>query len=96
MSLSEALRQQVRDRAGHRCEYCLSHQDYIMGRLQIDHIQLVNSSSWHSLMNPPQEAWWWYLDPPALFSWLEKPSPVLDKLDGLWKLVTIVTLATSI
>jgi 5-methylcytosine-specific restriction endonuclease McrA len=38
MSLSELLRQQVRDRAGNRCEYCLSHQDYTMGRLQLDHI----------------------------------------------------------
>jgi HNH endonuclease len=38
MSLSESLRQQVRERAKNRCEYCLSHQDYIMGRLQIDHI----------------------------------------------------------
>ncbi len=41
MSLSECLRQQVRDRSGNRCEYCLSHQDYIMGRLQIDHIQPI-------------------------------------------------------
>ncbi|MFB2881245.1 HNH endonuclease [Floridanema aerugineum] len=38
-SRSETLRQKVRQRAGNRCEYCLSHQDYIMGRLQIDHIQ---------------------------------------------------------
>lgn len=38
-SLSETLRQKVRQRAGNRCEYCLSNQDYIMGRLQIDHIQ---------------------------------------------------------
>jgi hypothetical protein len=37
--LTETLRQKVRQRAGSRCEYCLSHQDYIMGRLQIDHIQ---------------------------------------------------------
>lgn len=37
--LSESLRQKVRQRAGNRCEYCLSHQDYIMGRLQIDHIK---------------------------------------------------------
>ena len=37
--LTEALRQRIRQRAGSRCEYCLSHQDYIMGRLQIDHIQ---------------------------------------------------------
>jgi 5-methylcytosine-specific restriction endonuclease McrA len=41
MSISEAVRQQVRERAGNRCEYCLSHQDYTMGRLQIDHIQPV-------------------------------------------------------
>jgi hypothetical protein len=38
-SRSETLRQKVRQKAGNRCEYCLSHQDYIMGRLQIDHIQ---------------------------------------------------------
>ena len=37
--LTETSRQKVRQRAGNRCEYCLSHQDYIMGRLQIDHIQ---------------------------------------------------------
>ena len=36
--LSESLRQRVRQRAENRCEYCLSHQDYIMGKLQIDHI----------------------------------------------------------
>jgi hypothetical protein len=40
-AFSEAMRQQVRERAGHRCEYCLSHQDYVMGRLQIDHIQPI-------------------------------------------------------
>ncbi|MFK0733147.1 MAG: HNH endonuclease [Gloeotrichia echinulata GP01] len=38
-SLSETIRQRVRERAENRCEYCLSNQDYIMGRLQIDHIQ---------------------------------------------------------
>lgn len=36
--LSEVTRRPVRERAGHRCEYCLSHQVYTMGRLQIDHI----------------------------------------------------------
>jgi len=38
-SVSETIRQRVRQRAENRCEYCLSYQDYIMGRLQIDHIQ---------------------------------------------------------
>ncbi|MGK7945170.1 MAG: HNH endonuclease [Microcystaceae cyanobacterium] len=37
--IPDNLRQKVRQRAGNRCEYCLSHQDYILGRLQIDHIQ---------------------------------------------------------
>lgn len=37
-NLSENLRQQVRNRAGNRCEYCFSHQDYVMGKLQIDHV----------------------------------------------------------
>jgi hypothetical protein len=36
--LPEAIRQEVRQRAGNRCEYCLSHQNYVMGRLQIDHL----------------------------------------------------------
>ena len=40
-AISEAIRQQVRERADNRCEYCLSHQDYVMGRLQIDHIQPI-------------------------------------------------------
>ncbi len=36
--LSDATRQRVRRRAGNRCEYCLSHQNYVLGRLQIDHV----------------------------------------------------------
>ncbi len=36
--LPEATRQRVRQRAGNRCEYCLSHQDYVMGILQVDHV----------------------------------------------------------
>lgn len=35
--ISEASRQWVRQRTGNRCEYCLSHQNYVMGRLQIAH-----------------------------------------------------------
>lgn len=40
-SLSEETRQKVRQKARNRGEYCLSHQDYVMGRLQIDHIQPI-------------------------------------------------------
>ena len=39
--IAEATRRRVRERAGNRCEYCLNHQDYVLGRLQIDHIQPV-------------------------------------------------------
>jgi len=39
--LSESLRELVRKRAENRCEYCLSNQKYILGRLQIDHIHPV-------------------------------------------------------
>jgi hypothetical protein len=42
MSLSEITKDRVRQRAENRCEYCLSHQNYILGRLQIDHIQPVS------------------------------------------------------
>lgn len=38
MTISENSRAQVRDRAKNRCEYCLCHQDYVLGRLQIDHV----------------------------------------------------------
>ena len=36
--VTEKARHLVRQRARHRCEYCLSQQEYVMGRLQIDHI----------------------------------------------------------
>ena len=39
--ITDAVRQKVRQRADNRCEYCLSHQNYVMGRLQIDHIMPV-------------------------------------------------------
>jgi hypothetical protein len=33
------IRQRIRQRAGDRCEYCHSHQDYILGWLEVDHIK---------------------------------------------------------
>ncbi len=40
-NIPEEVRKQVRYRALNRCEYCLSHQNYVMGKLQIDHIQPI-------------------------------------------------------
>lgn len=42
MTISNEIREYVRQRAGDRCEYCLSQQEYVMGRLQIDHIQPIS------------------------------------------------------
>ena len=41
-NFSERPKLRIRERAGNRCEYCLSHQDYVMGILQIDHAQPVS------------------------------------------------------
>jgi hypothetical protein len=41
-SFSEATKQRIRQRAGNRCEYCQSHQDYLMSWLQIDHFWPVS------------------------------------------------------
>lgn len=38
VTVSEALRQRVREAAHNRCGYCLSHQRYVMGQLEIEHI----------------------------------------------------------
>jgi len=35
VTVSESLRQRVRETARHRCGYCLSYQRYIMGQLEI-------------------------------------------------------------
>lgn len=51
MSLSDPVRQIVRQRAGNCCEYCLSHQDYIMGRLQVDRILPVAKGGGDELEN---------------------------------------------
>jgi len=48
---SELIRQQVRQRAGNQCEYCQSHQDYLMGWLQIDHIIPVAKGGTNSADN---------------------------------------------
>lgn len=37
-SLNKKLRQRIREQAQNRCGYCLSHQHYVLGKLEIDHI----------------------------------------------------------
>ena len=38
MTVDEKARLLVRKRSKNRCEYCLCHQDNVMGCLQIDHV----------------------------------------------------------
>jgi tetratricopeptide (TPR) repeat protein len=51
---------------------------------------------WHEIIDPPKTAWWWHLEPPALFPWLEQPHPLLEQFDWLWKFLTLIALAISI
>lgn len=37
-SISEQRRKQIRQEAGNRCGYCLTHQDYVPWTLEIEHI----------------------------------------------------------
>ena len=50
-TISQTTRQRVRHRALNRCEYCQSHQDYVMGRLQIDHVLPIAKGGSDSLDN---------------------------------------------
>ena len=46
--------------------------------------------------HPPETHWWWYWEPRALFTWLEKKHPWLDSFDWLWKFITLIALAVSV
>jgi 5-methylcytosine-specific restriction endonuclease McrA len=36
--ISDAIRQRVREAAGDRCGYCFSHQRYVLGKLEVEHL----------------------------------------------------------
>lgn len=36
--ISDDLRRRIREAAGDRCGYCCSHQQYVMGTLEIEHV----------------------------------------------------------
>jgi hypothetical protein len=36
--ISESLRREIASRAGHRCEYCLIPEDYLLAGCEVDHI----------------------------------------------------------
>lgn len=51
--------------------------------------------TWRTMVNPPADAWWWFLDPPAWFPWLEQKSAWLDHFDWLWMGVSLFALTLS-
>lgn len=55
----------------------------------------IRLKDWQHLTQHSETDWWWSLESPALFSWLEQSHPWLESLDWLWKLLTIVTLTIS-
>lgn len=57
--------------------------------------QTIDLDDWRTLTQASEKNWWWYLEPPALFPWLERPHPWLEGLDWLWKLLTVLTLTIS-
>lgn len=55
----------------------------------------IRLQDWRDFTQHSEIDWWWHLEPPALFPWLEQSHPWLESLDWLWKLLTIVTLTIS-
>lgn len=59
-------------------------------------VQAVDLEYWRSLLNPSESAWWWRLEPPALFPFLEKQYLWLDRLDWLWTLASLFFLTFAV
>lgn len=56
----------------------------------------INLEEWRDIHHPPETNWWWHFEPPALLPCLDKPHPLLNQLDWLWQLITLVALAISV
>lgn len=55
-------------------------------------VKTIDQGKWRSLLHIPDSSWWWHFEPPALFPWLEKPHPWLERFDWLWKLLSLFAL----
>lgn len=58
-------------------------------------VKTIDQGKWRSLLHIPDSAWWWHFEPPALFPWLEKPHPWLERFDWLWKLLSLFALTLA-
>lgn len=53
-------------------------------------------AKWRKVRNPPQSAWWWYPEPPALLPCLEHRWNWLDQFDWLWALLSLFCLTVAV
>ena len=59
-------------------------------------VHVLDLNRWRSLLKPPKTAWWWYLNPPALFAFLEKSHPWLERLDWVWTFASLFFLTFAV
>ncbi|NET35526.1 MAG: tetratricopeptide repeat protein [Cyanothece sp. SIO1E1] len=59
-------------------------------------LNVLDLAYWRSFTQSSETAWWWHLEPAALFSWLEKKHPWLNRLDWLWTFLSLFFLTISI
>lgn len=74
----------------------IQHLDDRLQQQRLVIVNAVNLGQWRSLLEPPESAWWWYLEPPALFAWMEKQQLWLNRLDWLWTFLSLVLLSISV
>ncbi|GAB4370078.1 MAG: hypothetical protein Kow00121_10500 [Elainellaceae cyanobacterium] len=53
-------------------------------------------ANWRDLKHPPNTAWWWHFDPPALTPWLERRCTWSDRFDWLWTFLTLFFLTIAV
>ena len=59
-------------------------------------VRVLDQTHWRSLRNPPESAWWWRLEPSALFPFLERQYLWLDRLDWLWTFASLFFLTFAV
>lgn len=59
-------------------------------------VRAIDLSHWRSLLNPPDSAWWWHFEPPALCPCLEKRYAWLNRLDWLWTFASLFFLTWAV
>lgn len=62
--------------------------DQLLKQLTPTVVQTLDLSEWQTLLHPPTEAWWWYLELPPEKRWW-------NQYDWFWNAITIVALTAA-